>query len=210
MPIIYPPRPKGAVPPLELPYFEGQELWCVQPKFNGSRTVIHISPSDIVNAYSRHGRPHLGYEMPLSLKKEILALPGRKAGVEYWLDGELLLKTKALDTKGKLVLFDILQEGRYFFGSPNQVERLEILKRVCGNPTELDPWRKMGYLVSENILMAPTFFSNFKKEFDTDRGEEVEGLVLRKRNSTIDNFGNKEYKVNSIIRCRKEGKHWGF
>ena len=208
--IIYPPRPKGAIPPSELDYYESLGIYGVQPKYNGARNPIHISPDGEVASFSRHGRSHRTYDMPLSVRKEILALPGLKKGIEVWLDGEVLSKTTATDTKHKIVLFDILQYDKYFFSSPNQQGRLELLSSICGNPTQLDSMRGMGYIISENILMAPTFYSGFKAEFEKDRGDEVEGLVLRKLNSTIDNFGQKEYEVSWLIRCRRPHKNYNF
>lgn len=207
--IIYPPRPKSAIPPSDLDYYESTGLYCAQPKYNGSRSVIYVY-GNTVKIYSRHGRPHLNYAMPQAIREEILAIPGLKRGKEYWLDGELLTKTTAIDTKGKIVLFDILQEGEYFFLNPNQEDRVKLLAEVCGNPTDLDRWRKMSYVISDNILMAPTFFSNFDEEFKKNYGDEVEGLVLRKRNSVIDNFGEKEYLVNWLIRCRHPHKNYQF
>ena len=48
--------------------------------------------------------------------------------MEYWLDGEVLIKTKAKDTKGKIVLFDILQAGKYLFMKfHDQMGRLAML-----------------------------------------------------------------------------------
>jgi len=208
--IIFPPRPKGAIPPGELGYYESLNLYCAQPKYNGSRNPIHISADGQVSSYSRHGRAHRTYAMPESVKSEILALPGLPKGIEVWLDAELLSKTTAADTKHKIVLFDILHYDKYLFLSPNQVGRLELLAKVCGNPTKLDSMRAMGYVVSDNILLAPTFYSGFKEEFVKDRGDEVEGLVLRKLNSTIDNFGQKEYEVNWLIRCRRPHKNYNF
>jgi len=208
--IIYPPRPKGAIPPTELDYYESLGVYCAQPKYNGSRNPIHITPDGQVFCYSRHGRAHRTYEMPESVKREILALPGLQKGIEVWLDAELLSKTTPTDTKHKIVLFDILHYDKYLFLSPNQVGRLELLGKICGNPTELDKMRAMGYVVSENILMSPTFYSGFKEEFLRDRGDEVEGLVLRKMDSPLDNFGQKEYEVNWLIRCRRPHKNYNF
>lgn len=208
--IIYPPRPKGAIPPDELDYYESLGIFCTQPKYNGSRNVIHILPDGQVFCYSRHHRKHLVYEMPEFVKNEIRNLPGLQKGIEVWLDSELLSKTTPTDTKNKIVLFDVLQHDKYLFLSPDQKGRLEILAKICGNPTKLDNMRGMGYTVSDTILMAPTFYINFRAEFDKDRGPEVEGLVLRKINSTLDNFGQKEYEVNWLIRCRKENKNVPF
>ena len=208
--IIYPPRPKGAIPPNELPYYDGLGIYCVQPKYNGARSVIHISPEGEVKIYSRHGRAHRSYTPPAILLNEISKLPGLKNGIEYWLDGELMIKTTAEDTKGKLVLFDVIQYDKYLFLSLDQVKRLELLAEICGRPTELDCFRKMAYVISDNLLMAPTFFSNFEEKFKEDHGNEVEGLVLRKKDSVIDNFGNKEYLVNWLVRCRRPHKNYNF
>lgn len=207
---VFPPRPKSAIPPTELAYYESLGVYCAQLKYNGSRSVIQITANGEVSIYSRHGRPHLNYQMPLAIMKEFLALPGLKKGVDVLLDGELLSKTTAKDTKNKIVLFDILQYGNYFFLNPDQKSRLQILATICGNPITLDPMRGMGYQISENLLMAPTFDSGFKTEFEKDYGDEVEGLVLRKNNSVIDNFGKKEYEINWLIRCRKPHKNYSF
>lgn len=210
MVIIYPPRPKSAIPPIELAYYESLGIYCIQPKYNGARSVIRITSDGQVFIYSRHGRPHRNYTMPESIRQQVLALPGLKKGIEVWLDGELLSKTTATDTKNKIVLFDILHHERYLFLSPNQKGRLELLAEICGRPTRLDPMRKMGYVVSEDLLMAPTFYSDFTQEFNKNYGNEVEGLVLRKMDSVIDNFGQKEYEVSWLIRCRHPHKNYQF
>lgn len=208
--IIFPPRPKGTIPPKDLNYYEKLGMWCVQPKYQGARCLIHITPEQEVNFYSRHGRPFLNYVPPKFLKSEILKLRGVEPGIEYWLDGEILIKTTAQDTKNKIILFDILHYKRYLFLKPSQVERLKILYEICGEPKELDPWRKMGYVVSENILVAPVFYSNFAEHFNENNCDEVEGLVLRKKDSTIENYGEKEQDVNWLIRCRKPNKNCNF
>jgi ATP-dependent DNA ligase len=208
--IIYPPRPKGAVPPTDLPHYDELGLFCIQPKYNGSRSIIHIAEDRRVQIFSRHGRAHHSYTMPLPIQNEILALPGLPKATEIWLDGELMVKTTPEDTKGKIILFDVLHYKEYLFLQYTQVERLNLLAKICGEPTKLDPWRGMGYQISDNLLMAPTFFSNFKDEFLKDYGDEVEGLVLRKKDSLIDNFGQKEYEVPWLIRCRRPHKNYHF
>jgi ATP-dependent DNA ligase len=207
--IIFPPRPKTSIPPQELSYYEELGIFLGQPKYEGSRFLANISPRGVF-FYSRHGRAHQGFTYPRELFEEISALPGLKNGVEYWLDGEILTKTTATDTKNKVVFFDVLHYDNYLFLGPNQVERIKLLSEICGNPTKLDPWRGMGYLVSDNVMMAPTFYSGFEQEFKKDCGDEVEGLVLRKQNSVIDNFGKEEYSVNWLIRCRRPHKNYNF
>ena len=209
MPIMYPPRPRGAVPPSELPYYENLGVFC-QNKLQGARTVIHILKNGSVEMFSRHGKPFANYKMPKFMQNEILALPGLKIGVEYWLDGEVMIKTKAEDTKGKLILFDILQYDKYLFLKPNLEGRLKLLNEICGYPTNLDSLRGMAYKVSENVMMIKTIYSNFKEAFNKDYGDEVEGLVLKKKDSVLDNFGQKEYLVDWLIRCRKPHKNYQF
>lgn len=207
---IFPPRPKSAIPPSDLKRYEDMGLWVVQPKYNGSRNVIYIEANGEVSVWGRHGSKHLAYSLPASMRAELLALPGLKKGITYILDSELLTKTSAKDTKGKIVLFDVLQVDKYLFMNPNQMGRLDILKEICGNPTELDPWRQMGYVISDNLLMAPTWDKDFTSQFNLDRGEEVEGLVLRKKDSVLDHFGQKEYEVGWVVRCRKPHKNYNF
>jgi ATP-dependent DNA ligase len=208
--VIFPPRPKGAIPPSDLDHFEKTGLWVAQPKYNGSRNPIHIEPDGTVSVWSRHGSKHLSYSLPESMKNEILAIPNLKKGVEYWFDSELLNKTSATDTKNKIILFDILQNGKYLFLSPNQMGRLAMLDEICGHPTTLDPWRQMGYQISPNILMAPTFEHELLNHFNEFKCDEVEGLVLRKRNSVLDSFGQKEYEVSWLVRCRRQHKNYNF
>ncbi len=208
--VIFPPSPASSIPPNDLKYYDEFGIFCAQPKYNGSRCLVHIRPDGNVFFYSRHGRPHHGWTAPRVLHEEIMALPGLKLGTEYWLDGELLVKTKAEDTKNKLVLFDILHYDTYLFLGPKQVGRLFILNEICGKPEKLDPWRGMAYYISDNVLMAPTFFANFREEFDKFSCDEVEGIVLRKKESVLDKYGNSEYEASWLIRCRRPHKNYNF
>ena len=208
--VIYPPRPKGAIPPRELDYYEKQGIWCVQYKYNGARCVIHIEGND-VQMIDRHGSQHRSYTLPKSTRNQFLALPGLDKSKEYWLDGELLIKTSATDTKEKIVLFDVLQAGSYLFLGPNQMGRLALLDEICGKPKQLDTMREMSYVVSEDILMAPTFEKDFTLHFNEKiQYDECEGLVLRRKDSSLDNFGTKEYECSWIVRCRKPHKNYNF
>lgn len=208
--VIYPPRPKGAIPPQELDYYEKTGLWVAQPKYNGGRNVIHIEVNGNISMWGRHGAKHEIFSMTDSQREQILSLPGLKKGQEYWLDSEVLIKTKAPETKNKIILFDVLQAGRYLFMSPNQMVRLEMLDEICGRPRVLDNWRRMAYKISDDVLMSPTYLEGFKDRFNDDLGDEVEGLVLRKKDSFIDNFGVKEYEVGWLIRCRRQHKNYNF
>lgn len=209
--VIFPPRPKGAMPFSELNYREQQGIWCAQYKYNGARCVIHVEPGENVSIIGRHGADFATYKMPNATRQQILALPGLDKSKEYWLDGELLIKTTPTDTKEKIILFDVLQAGNYLFLKPNQMGRLALLDEICGHPKELDTLRGMGLVISDDLMMAPTFLENFEKRFEEKiQYDECEGLVLRRKDSSLDNFGTKEYLCNWIVRCRKPNKNCNF
>lgn len=209
MKTIFPPRPKSAIPPSELDRYDKTGKWLAQYKYNGQRNLIHISVDKKVTVWGRHGSAHLTYSLNSNIANEILSLPGLK-NQEYWLDSELLTKTSATDTKGKIIIFDVLHAGSYLF-LKSQTDRLKILDEICGFPRRLDSFRGMAYVISNNILMAPTFENDFVKRFEEKiQYDECEGLLLRKKNSTLDNFGQKEYEIGWMIRCRKSHKNYSF
>lgn len=209
--VIFPPRPKGRIMPTELPRLEKLGIYVCQPKYQGSRICINIAADETVTSCDRHGSTHASFHLSQQQIQELLALPGRKKGLEYWLDGEVLIKTKAKDTKGKIVLFDILQAGKYLFMKPDQMVRLAMLDELCGNARTIDPWRGIAYQVSNNILLSPYFDKDFADSFKKyTNDDEVEGLVLREKKSVLDNFGQKEYEISWMVRCRKPHKNYNF
>ena len=112
---MFPPRPKNRIRPVELPKYEKQGAWVVQRKFNGTRTLIHITPSFQVEAWRPGKQKHLQWCLSAEITAQILSL-NIERGKEYWFDGELLNnKTSDIAYKNKIVFFDILQAGRYFF-----------------------------------------------------------------------------------------------
>jgi ATP-dependent DNA ligase len=210
MKFIFPPRPRLTIPPNDLGRYETGE-WIAQPKYNGSRILIQITVDKKVFFWNRHGGIHKIYNAPLSVVNTFASM---LIDGEIWLDGELLNKTKSVNTKHKFVLYDILVfNSIYLFGKPDQVDRFELLRKICGNPVELEKvcGGKLGFVVSEDIFLSHIFESEFLDHFNSYSDfDEVEGLVLRKKNSVIANFGNKEYDCNWLIRCRRSNKNCEF
>lgn len=204
MPLLYPPSPKSKTHPGALDEYEKSGKWIAQRKFNGTRVVIHVSADRELTILTRHGKPPKLFSLSDSHKRQILSL-NMEPGKEYWFDGELLdHKTKSKEYKKKIVLFDVLQAGRYLMNKPDQVGRIELLSKICGNPTDLEPNSGIALLVTEDIWMAETWKSGFKRHFDELLPlDEIEGLMLRKAESSLDNFGQKEYEVSWMVRCRK-------
>jgi ATP-dependent DNA ligase len=199
--IIYPPRPLGNMQPSELPRYEASGEWVAQRKFHGSRAVLHIGSDRQLLLASRHGKEFAKFKITKDLSQEILQSLCLENGKAYWLDGELL--NKQIGATNELVLFDVLQAGRYLFGKPTQIERLEILKQICNNPKRLCR-DKLAFRVSDNIWMAETFTNHFVERYNEAFDNPVlEGLVLRRSTAALDHFGSKEYVTPHLIRCRK-------
>jgi hypothetical protein len=213
MPILFPPHPESKISPHRLGNYEKTGKWLAQRKFNGTHVLIHISPERKVSILTRHGTPPKVFSLTRSHIDQILSL-NIEEGKEYWLNGELLdHKTKNLSYKGKIVLFDVLQAGSYLIRKKNQKERISLLEEICRHPTELEPNFGIAAKVTEDIWMAQTWESEFESHFkEFIHLDEIEGLILRKADSYIDNFGQKEYSVSWILRVRKphSGGNYNF
>ena len=110
---LYPPSPKNKINPRDLSYYE-ERGYLAQRKFNGSRNLIYISSDKDVKCFGRHGSSHSRFQMSNNLKEEILSSLDLIDGQEYWLDSELMNKTKSDCYRNKIILFDVLQAGQYF------------------------------------------------------------------------------------------------
>lgn len=203
MKILFPPHPNIRILYNKLSYYENTGCWLAQRKFNGTNVVIYVSHDRKVSILTRHGSAPKLFSLSTSHIDQILSLD-LHPDKDYWFNGELLdHKTKDKNYKKKIILFDILHAGNYLIKSHNQEERLILLKNICRNPTEKEPGG-IAIKVTEDIWLADFWHKDFEyhyKEFiDKD---EIEGLILRKKNSFISNFGQKEYDVSWILKCRK-------
>lgn len=206
--VIFPPRPRGKMQPLDLPYYEASGLWLAQPKYNDSRTLLHHHVDGRLTVHNRHGGTHVRWQLTSQIAAEIRANLRLDPKLEYWLDGGVMNKHRG--GKGQFVFFDVLQAGRYFFGRPTQVERLQLLDLICNEPRAMtqDGW---AYQISENLWMSPTWDDDFVRHYqDALAAEYVEGLVLRQKDSALDNYGRLEYECDWMIRCRKPSGKYHF
>ena len=211
MKILYPPRPKGRVESARLVQYEKKGTHVVQRKFNGTHVLVNISVDREVGILNRHGEAPRQFSLSQEHINEFLSL-NLEEGKEYWLQGELLNnKTKTPEYKNRIVLFDVLQAGRYLFGRPQQMDRLAILDQICKHPTELEPNQGIALKVTENIWMAQTWDKDFQKHYEEFLDlDEIEGVVLREKKNVIDNYGQKEYDVRWMLRVRKPHKNYRF
>jgi hypothetical protein len=204
MPILYPPHPALKISADKLGRYEATGKWVAQRKFNGTHVLLYVSPERDVTILTRHGSPPKLFSLTNQHKDQILSL-NLEPGKDYWLDGELLdHKTKSKQYKGKIVLFDVLHAGRYLINQPDQIGRLKLLSEICRNPTELEPNFGIALRVTEDVWMAETWTNDFERHFEEFLHlDEIEGLLLRRSKSFLDSFGQKEYDVSWMVRCRK-------
>lgn len=204
MPLLYPPHPGLKIPSHKLGRYEETKKWLAQRKYNGTHILLYVSPEREVSIYTRHGQKPKLFSLTKSHIAQILSL-NFEPGKDYWLAGELLdHKTKSKDYKGKIVLFDVLHAGKYLINKPDQAGRLELLSDICRNPVELEPHFGIALRVTDDIWMAETWTSDFQRHFEEFLHlDEIEGLVLRKAGSSLESFGQKEYDVSWMVRCRK-------
>jgi len=212
MKILYPPHPNIRIPFNKLKEYEESGKWIAQRKFNGTNILIYISTNREISILTRHGTPPKLFSLSESHANQLLSL-NLDPNKDYWLNGELLdHKTKNKDYKKKIVLFDVLHAGRYLVKNPNQIKRLEMLKDICNHPEKLEK-NGLALEVTQDIWMAESWEYDFEQHYNKyiDK-DEIEGLILRKKNSFLDNFGQKEYDVSWIVKCRKphSGGNYNF
>jgi len=200
---VYPPRPSSKMRPVDLPGREATGKYLAQRKFNGDRCVPLIEGT-VVHLSNRHGRWHSQSKLR-ELRSELLRL--KLSSGSHYLDGELL-------KSGVLVLFDVLQIGTMLIGK-KQTERLDLLDKICGSPTEPCGMSHDGVplalRVSDHIWLAEWWTSDFVARFQECIGHNlIEGLVLREKDSVIDSFGVSEYEVDWQVRCRKPSKKYRY
>ena len=201
MKILFPPRPKSRMLPSDLSWYESTGNWVAQRKFRGSRAVIHVARDGAITLGNRHGGKFARFDLDDAYKQEISQGLDLEAGQEYWLDGELM--NKDINSGNEIILFDVLQAGKYMFGGPDQIARLSILNKICRNPQKKTR-NGLAVEVTPRLWMAESFFDSFQDRFNESLAvDQLEGLVLRKRRSCLDNFGVSEYETTNLIRCRK-------
>lgn len=203
MKILFPPHPSTKISFHKLQDYEKTNNWVAQRKFNGTNILINITPDKKISILTRHGTMPKNFTLSKSHAEQILSLNLEEK--EYWLNGELLdSKTKSKEYKEKIIFFDVLQAGQYFIRKPNQLERLGILSNICRDPKELEPTNRIALQITSDVWMAESWVKDFRKHYEELIFlDEIEGLILRKKDSFLTDFGSKKYDVSWMLKCRK-------
>jgi hypothetical protein len=197
---IYPTRPKNAINPEDLDFWDNNTL-IAQPKMNGSNCVIFTN-GDNFFVMNRHKQRLTNFK----IKKEELSEIYRGNGEWMIINGEYMNKSKS-DENGKvfnhkLVIFDILAyNGEYLVGSTFS-ERVSLLDNIYGVANS-----EKDYLfsVTDNIYRVKSYnddFSNiFNKFIEVDM---LEGLVMKRASAKLELGTSELNNTKSQIKCRKK------
>lgn len=204
--ILYPPRPGTSVQPNTLAGYPG---WWAQRKYNGTRTMVYLSPEGDLALYSRHREPLKTYSCSPALRSGLSQIQSSSGWTV--LDGELLhSKTKGL--KDRLVVFDLLvHEGKYLLGSTYK-KRYEILATSLKSPTQLEQHSGRGLALQTSLCVSlwlapilPVTQESYSELLDLD---EIEGLVLKNPGGVLLPGTRPDNNGDWLIRVRKPHKNY--
>ncbi len=130
---IWPPRPRTAIPFTETARY-ARGGWIAQPKLNGTRNLVAVSPDGVVSFRNRHKEQHRAWTPPPSI---VQAVRDRFAcGRWMVLDSELLHNRHA-SVKNTIYLFGALVlDGEYLVGEIYG-SAYESLADRCGQPSDV-------------------------------------------------------------------------
>ena len=196
---IFPPRPKNAISPDDLNFWDNGTLIC-QPKLNGSNCLIFTNGVKVI-VMNRHNQRLTNFRLT---DEEIKSLYRGNGG---WmiLNGEYLNKNKMDETgqpfNHKFVIFDILCfNGDYLVGKTFE-ERINLLDTLYDtNESEKD----YLYNISTNVYRVKSYRSGFKDFFDKYTPiDMIEGVVLKRANARLEVGASEQNNVKSQLKSRK-------
>jgi len=210
--VMYPPRPGGSSRPEDILTYPG---WWSQRKFNGTRTLVFVSPSGEIHLRNRKREPHKAYKLTDTMRRAWE--PFSKTPNWNVFDGELL-HSKTSNVKDRIVLFDLLvHAGSYLTGTTYE-ERYRLLYTLCGYPEnhEDSTGSQLALWVNDHVWLAETFETpesleeailHFREKTDLD---EIEGLVLKDPGGKLKPGVTEDNNSGWMIRVRKEHKNYKY
>lgn len=202
---LYPPRPKNAISPEDLTFWDNDSL-LAQPKLNGSNSTIYTDGKKVI-VMNRHGQRLTNVRVDDS---EILSL--YRGNGWMILNCEYLNKNKMDETgqpfNHKFVIFDILcYNGDYLVGKTFE-ERINLLDTLYG---QIECEKEYLFGVSENVYRVKSYRSGFKDFFDKHTPiDMVEGVVLKRANARLEVGSSQMNNVKSQIKCRKSTLNYKY
>ena len=195
---LYPPRPKNAISPEDLTFWDNDSL-LAQPKLNGSNSTIYTDGKKVI-IMNRHGQRLTNVRVDDS---EILSL--YRGNGWMILNCEYLNKNKGDETgqpfNHKFVIFDILcYDGDYLVGKTFE-ERVQILDGLYG---QKDCEKDYLFGISENVYRVKSYLTGFNELYNKLTPiDMIEGLVMKRRNARLEVGSSENNNTKSQIKCRK-------
>lgn len=203
---IYPPRPKNAISPEDLNFWDNGTL-IAQPKLNGSNCVIFTNGEDFY-VMNRHKQRLTNFKIDNSELSEIY----RGNGEWMIINGEYMNKSKNDENDNvfnhKLVIFDILAyNGEYLVGS-TFTDRVQLLNDIYGQEKSEKDYL---YKISNNIYRVKSYLTDFEKIFQNFiKVDMLEGLVMKRINAKLEIGTSELNNVKSQLKCRKPTKNYKY
>ena len=204
---IFPPRPKNAVNPEDLSFWDNNSL-IAQPKLNGSNTTIYTNGVQTV-VMNRHNSRLSNFNLSQS---EINSIYKCQPGKWLVINGEYLNKNKQDETgesfNHKLIIFDILvSDSNYLVGSTFS-ERISILDDLYGTHNSD---KEYLYSITENIYRVKSYNSGFSSIFsEFTKAPVVEGLVLKRKSGKLEVGTTENNNTKSQIKSRVATKNYKY
>ena len=203
---IYPPRPKNAISPDDLDFWDDGSL-IAQPKLNGSNSLIFTNG---VDAYKmgRHKQILSNFKLDSNEIKDIY----RGDGSWMVINSEYMNKSKSDENleifNHKLVVFDILvYNGNYMVGSKFS-DRVDLMDDLYG---QVKSEKEYLFGMTENIYRVKTYRKNFKGLFDNFiKIDMLEGLVMKRANARLERGNSENNNHKTQIKCRKKTKLYKY
>ncbi len=196
---IFPPRPKNAISPDDLNFWDNGTLIC-QPKLNGSNCLIFTNGHKII-VMNRHAQRLTNFQLTDAEVKNLY----RGNGGWMVINGEYLNKSK-LDETGqvfnhKFVIFDILcYDGDYLVGKTFE-ERVNLLDTLYD---QVDSEKDYLYSISTNVYRVKSYRDGFKQFFDKYTPiDMIEGVVLKRANARLELGATEQNNIKSQLKSRK-------
>ena len=194
---IFPPRPKGNIPP-EGDFFRRLQDtgdWLAQAKLNGQNCQLVIEGDKV----SWHNR-HRGLCRYTPTPEQTALIEQLKKYSPLILNVELLDKqTKSF--KKTLFVYDLLVfKGEHLLGSSVK-ERQKLLDKIF--PNSLPTQFAFANQITPGVWRAVNFFKNWADLFKYADQSIFEGLILKKSDGVLERGLKAENNGGWAIRCRK-------
>jgi len=203
---IFPPRPKNAISPDDLNFWDNGTLIC-QPKLNGSNCLIFTNGQKII-VMNRHNQRLTNFQLSDAEVKNLY----RGNGGWMILNGEYLNKSKSDETgqafNHKFVIFDILcYDGDYLVGKTFE-ERVNLLDTLYDC---IESEKDYLYSISTNVYRVKSYRDGFKSFFDKYTPiDMIEGVVLKRANARLELGATEQNNIKSQLKSRKPTKNYKY